>query len=416
MNVITFNVLSRMLLPLAVSILWLAIGGDRTMAASTTYRRQMNAMRSMAQKAYEHGMRINEEATCARPRPELVYLTDSNKIFLPRATLLHRCSDLTGCCPHATQSCQPIRTHNVSLYFFTISVQSTSRLRQNQKIEVLKFVNHTDCACMPVERMRSELMRHNATANGAGHNDDNLLDEELEGNAVDGNVNISPTSDLRPPHLYSPLDALGDELSAETAVSRQASTIVPRVMGEDGVVVNITDTNATTEDVYRYWARLLGLYKTKTESKRKANRKNGNEPSEEEKILAKAGGVGGRQQPTPVDRAKTVPAKRPGSVYYDSEVKRSADEESVESRPQRPQPHRPPPPPHPAAFYHSELSALPGLPFPLYLSSMSTYPSYRKIYRRPLLTSGVLPSLVSSSSSSSPYSDDHYHLSYRPID
>ncbi|OTF69439.1 hypothetical protein BLA29_012356, partial [Euroglyphus maynei] len=66
--------------------------------SSTTtqnYRRQMNMMRTLAQKAYEHGIRINEDGQCSRPRPELIYLNDSKKIYLPRATILHRCSDLT---------------------------------------------------------------------------------------------------------------------------------------------------------------------------------------------------------------------------------------------------------------------------------------------------------------------------------
>ncbi|KAH7643365.1 hypothetical protein HUG17_10056 [Dermatophagoides farinae] len=119
----------------------------------------MNMMRTLAQKAYEHGIRINEEAQCSKPRAELIYLNDSKKIYLPRATLLYRCSDLTGCCPHATHSCEPSRVEKVTLYFFVIGVpqssSSTMMIRRNQNIEQLTFINHTECACKPIDTMWS---------------------------------------------------------------------------------------------------------------------------------------------------------------------------------------------------------------------------------------------------------------------
>jgi hypothetical protein len=90
---------------------------------------------------------------------------------LPRATLLHRCryytifcaqiivnieliliffiSDLTGCCPHSTQSCLPLETQSVDLYFYTVSLKNTGvrNVVQEQNIDKITFTNHTKCGC-----------------------------------------------------------------------------------------------------------------------------------------------------------------------------------------------------------------------------------------------------------------------------
>lgn len=184
------------------------------------YRRQMNMMRSMAQKAYEHGLKINEEAQCSKPRAELVYLADANKIYLPRATLLHRCSDLVGCCAHATHSCQPSRVEKVNLYFFTISVQSTNRVRQNQNIEQLSFLNHTDCACMPVDAVRAEQMRQ--------QNSSNLRFFSLPSTVSFEEENVTPP----PPAMYGAL--LRDN-------------------NEEEIEGDVQDSNS----LLKYWARVL---------------------------------------------------------------------------------------------------------------------------------------------------------------
>jgi hypothetical protein len=115
-----------------------------------------SVVENFASHAFEHGVRVREEGACRNAKPQIVYIntTDPSKVYLPRATILHRCSDLTGCCPHATQTCQPIEMTTVELYFFTVTLQINhthksrqSRVRQHQKIEKLLFTNHTLCGC-----------------------------------------------------------------------------------------------------------------------------------------------------------------------------------------------------------------------------------------------------------------------------
>jgi hypothetical protein len=104
-----------------------------------------------AQSAFEHGVKVREEASCKYGRPQVIYVnsTDPSKVYLPRGTILHRCNDNTGCCFHA------IEMRAVQLYFFTITLNTNNkhRLHRNkrkqheQKIEKLIFNNHTRCAC-----------------------------------------------------------------------------------------------------------------------------------------------------------------------------------------------------------------------------------------------------------------------------
>lgn len=114
-----------------------------------------SSVENVASLAFEHGVRVREEASCHLPKPQVVYVntTDPSKVYLPRGTLLHRCSDQTGCCPHATQTCQPIQMTTVELYFFTVSLQLhnsyAKRVRQHQRIEKVLFTNHTLCGCRP---------------------------------------------------------------------------------------------------------------------------------------------------------------------------------------------------------------------------------------------------------------------------
>ena len=176
---------------------------------------------------------------CAKPRAELVYLTDNNKIYLPRATLLHRCSDLTGCCTHATHSCQPSQVETVTLYFFTISVQS--RIRQNQNIEKVSFQNHTECTCMPVDHSRSESLVKKNETNSIG----NVRQAtSFDGDSVISNDNSS--NDDGRAAMYNG-DITGGENSANN------------IDINNGMEGNEDSQNS----VLKYWGKLLGLYKTK---------------------------------------------------------------------------------------------------------------------------------------------------------
>lgn len=118
---------------------------------NVTYGSKRSTMENLAQLAFQHGVRVKEDASCRLPRAQVVYVnsTDPSKVYMPRGTLLHRCSDQTGCCPHATQTCQPLQMATVELYFFTLSLQINTRhrVRQHQRIEKLLFTNHTLCGC-----------------------------------------------------------------------------------------------------------------------------------------------------------------------------------------------------------------------------------------------------------------------------
>src|SRR5690625_5103342 len=58
-------------------------------------------------KAFDHGARVRSEAACSVPHPMMVYVnqTDPSKVYLPRGTVLHRCSDLTSCCQNPSETC-----------------------------------------------------------------------------------------------------------------------------------------------------------------------------------------------------------------------------------------------------------------------------------------------------------------------
>lgn len=208
------------------------------------HRRQMNVMRTMAQKAFEHGLRINEEAGCSRPRAELIYLSDSNKIYLPRATLLHRCSDLTGCCTHATHSCQPVKVEQVSLYFFSISVQSISRMRQNQNIEKLTFTNHTECGCMPVDNARS----------------DSIVKKSSDSSESVTSVNVSEPR----VSMHNDGDASSTTIANHQWIDSTANNQID-IHNGGGMVTTTVDNSEAKANVLYYWGKLLGLYKAKTQ-------------------------------------------------------------------------------------------------------------------------------------------------------
>lgn len=192
-------------------------------------------------------MRINEEAACSKPRAELIYLQDIGKIYLPRATLLHRCSDLTGCCPHATHSCQATQVETVSLYFFTINVQA--RYRQNQNIEKISFVNHTDCSCMPlpVDNGRSESLRKNESL---------FLSERTA-----PRVNTASSEHSLEEFNNS---AEGGGLSADDPRSAMYNgDLYNGAEGAEGNQIEINNGRDSSNNVLKNWGQLLGMYKTK---------------------------------------------------------------------------------------------------------------------------------------------------------
>lgn len=232
------------------------------MSSTLNYRRQLNYMRIMAQKAYEHGIRINEEAQCSKPKPELLYINDNKKIYLPRATLLHRCSDLHGCCPHATHSCEPISTEKVTMYFFVIGVQPSNLLRRNQNIEQLTFVNHTECACKPIDPV------WNGNNRPVG-NSENVPFTDVNANNNTESLNNTQVRNIRDPNTppintndiiylnYQPISSNTIEHSSETFQGRtnNPSQIPNHQNINRQQTINSYKDN---ENALKFWAKMMG--------------------------------------------------------------------------------------------------------------------------------------------------------------
>lgn len=79
--------------------------------------------------AHAHMNQVLKEATCRIPqkRCQLVQ-QDPSKIYTPHCTILHRCSEDSGCCPSRSQICAAKSTHNVELHFFVSSEYNNTDL------------------------------------------------------------------------------------------------------------------------------------------------------------------------------------------------------------------------------------------------------------------------------------------------
>lgn len=86
---------------------------------------------SIGTRAYQHLNRIQKEARCQWPKPKLFRVgtlveEHATKTYYPHCTILHRCSNESGCC-FMNDKCQPKLKENVTL-FFVVNVNSTSKM------------------------------------------------------------------------------------------------------------------------------------------------------------------------------------------------------------------------------------------------------------------------------------------------
>lgn len=94
----------------------------------------------------EHILKV-QKFMCKQPQPRLIPVEDlfnvnSKDLYTPRATVLHRCGENTGCCPREDMTCVPHEMEIVTLMF---SVHDTQY--HNKSKHELKAINHTLCHC-----------------------------------------------------------------------------------------------------------------------------------------------------------------------------------------------------------------------------------------------------------------------------
>lgn len=101
--------------------------------------------------AKNHFHRVVEQIVCKIPKPVVIKVkdiySDVHKIFYPTCTILHRCSEHTGCCYDATKKCTTFKTQNVTLYFMVQHLTKEQKLKTTT-YEPLSFVNDTLCRCL----------------------------------------------------------------------------------------------------------------------------------------------------------------------------------------------------------------------------------------------------------------------------
>ncbi|XP_055298631.1 GATA zinc finger domain-containing protein 14-like [Sitodiplosis mosellana] len=110
-------------------------------AVQNTFRQEF-PLHELRRLANAHTSRINREGACKWPKPKLLQVGNhTSKRYTPHCTVLHRCSDETGCCHENYKTCQPLRKENVTLVFWVHS-------KGQPTIEQLTFENHTECHCV----------------------------------------------------------------------------------------------------------------------------------------------------------------------------------------------------------------------------------------------------------------------------
>lgn len=69
--------------------------------------------------ATAHMRRVYSEAQCRIPRPKIIPVRfEPSKSYSPHCTILHRCSNDTGCCHTDALICDAKKTNSVELYFY----------------------------------------------------------------------------------------------------------------------------------------------------------------------------------------------------------------------------------------------------------------------------------------------------------
>ncbi|KAH8412307.1 hypothetical protein KR009_001135 [Drosophila setifemur] len=91
--------------------------------------------------AMDHQNKILKNGICSVPMPKIHYVAfETNAQYIPRATILHRCDESTGCCD-AEFACVAKTEETVELAFIVV----VNYRREEPRL--IKMVNHTECEC-----------------------------------------------------------------------------------------------------------------------------------------------------------------------------------------------------------------------------------------------------------------------------
>lgn len=149
------------------------------------YLEEQERRKGPRELALDHVRRMNIATRCKLPLPRVVHVSnDTSKLYNPKAVILHRCGDDTGCCSGG-QICTVKSTQNVTLYFFVLNLTSAVTIAN------LTLTNHTECECMdPIILMQQRAKRAPiAILNASGTLDDDDIDYETsDGEAATANA------------------------------------------------------------------------------------------------------------------------------------------------------------------------------------------------------------------------------------
>lgn len=110
--------------------------------------------RAERELARAHFQRVASEIDCKNPRPRIIRV-DNNpmEIVVPRATVVYRCGEHSGCCKNPMQKCVAKTKTEVMLYFVVKSLPKLSgRKRGKSKVHKVVYSNHTECHCVDIQQ------------------------------------------------------------------------------------------------------------------------------------------------------------------------------------------------------------------------------------------------------------------------
>uniref|UniRef100_A0A0A9Z801 Platelet-derived growth factor (PDGF) family profile domain-containing protein n=1 Tax=Lygus hesperus TaxID=30085 RepID=A0A0A9Z801_LYGHE len=101
-----------------------------------------------------HRAKAASETKCRFPAPRVVRVLEQHpsatKQYIPSCTVIHQCSENTGCCS-SSRRCGPKRIEKVELPFYAVQISAGMgghHTRKTYKTEKLVFFNHTECECL----------------------------------------------------------------------------------------------------------------------------------------------------------------------------------------------------------------------------------------------------------------------------